>query len=296
MKIFVTGATGHSGGFFLQRLEKEKCDWHIKCVVRETSDLTIMDSTSLDIEKAYGDLNDVDFLAREMEGYDLVLHIASIYMSKNVVKATKKAGIKDIILVHTTGMFSKFKSASAEYIAIEEEILANRDDMNITVLRPTMIYGSRKDRNMYKLIDYLYRHKFFPIFGKGENLMQPVHAGDLGDAYYGVIANWDTTKNKDYNLSGKYAIEYIELVRTVEDYLEKKVLNVKIPLWFSLFSAVIYNKISKGAIISVEQVQRMMEDKAFSYEDAASDFGYSPRTFSDGVKDEVEEYLKTKGD
>lgn len=295
MKIFVTGATGHSGGFFLQRLEKEKCDWHLKCVVRETSDLTIIDSTSLDIEKAYGDLNDVDFLSREMEGYDLVLHIASIYMSKNVVQATRKAGIKDIILVHTTGMFSKFKSASAEYIAIEEEILANRDDMNITVLRPTMIYGSRKDRNMYKLIDYLYRHKFFPIFGKGENLMQPVHAGDLGDAYYGVIANWNTTKNKDYNLSGKYAIEYIELVRTVEDYLEKKVLNVKIPLWFSLFSAVIYNKISKGAIISVEQVQRMMEDKAFSYEDAASDFGYSPRTFSDGVKGEVEEYLKIKG-
>lgn len=296
MKIFVTGATGHSGGFFLQRLEKENCDWHLKCVVRETSDLTIIDSTSLDIKKAYGDLNDVDFLAREMEGYDLVLHIASIYMSKNVVKAARKANIKDIILVHTTGMFSKFKSASAEYIAIEEEILANRDDMNITVLRPTMIYGSRKDRNMYKLIDYLYRHKFFPIFGKGENLMQPVHAGDLGDAYYGVIANWDTTKNKDYNLSGKYAIEYIELVRTVEDYLERKVLNVKIPLWFSLFSAVIYNKISKGAIISVEQVQRMMEDKAFSYEDATRDFGYSPRTFADGVKGEVEEYLKTKGD
>jgi nucleoside-diphosphate-sugar epimerase len=125
--------------------------------------------------------------------------------------------------------------------------------------------------------------------------MQPVHAGDLGDAYYDVITNWETTKNKEYNLSGKYAIEYIELVRTVEDYLERRVINLKIPLWFSLFSAVIYNKISKSAIISVEQVQRMMEDKAFSYEEAARDFGYAPRTFADGIKGEVEEYLSKKG-
>jgi nucleoside-diphosphate-sugar epimerase len=230
-----------------------------------------------------------------MQGYDMVLHIASIYQSKNVVNAARKAGIKNMVLVHTTGMFSKFKSASADYTAIENEVLAHRDDMNITVLRPTMIYGSKKDRNMFKLVDYLYRHKFFPIFGKGENLMQPVHAGDLGDAYYGVITNWETTKDKDYNLSGKYPIEYIELVRTVEDYLGRSVTNVKIPLWISLFSAVIYNKISKSAIISVEQVQRMMEDKAFSYEDAARDFDYSPRTFSDGIKGEVEEYLSQKG-
>jgi nucleoside-diphosphate-sugar epimerase len=295
MKLFVTGASGHSGGFFLKRLEKENCDWHLKCVVRETSDLTIIDGTSLDLEKACGDLNDVDFLAREMQGYDMVLHIASIYQSKNVVSAASKAGIKDIVLVHTTGMFSKFKSASADYIEVENEVLAHRDDMNMTVLRPTMIYVSSKDRNMFKLVDYLYRHKFFPIFGKGENLMQPVHAGDLGDAYYDVITNWETTKNKEYNLSGKYAIEYIELVRTVEDYLERRVINLKIPLWFSLFSAVIYNKISKSAIISVEQVQRMMEDKAFSYEEAARDFGYAPRTFADGIKGEVEEYLSKKG-
>ncbi|MCK5129749.1 MAG: NAD-dependent epimerase/dehydratase family protein, partial [Clostridiales bacterium] len=203
-----------------------------------------------------------------------------------------KAGIRNIILVHTTGMFSRFKSASAEYIAIEQSILDENSDMNITILRPTMIYGSKKDRNMYKLIDYLNTHRFFPIFGNGKNLMQPVHAGDLGDAYYDVIDNWETTKNKQYNLAGKYPIEYIELIRTVEDALGKKVYNVKVPIWFSLFAAVVYNKISKGALISVEQVQRMMEDKNFSYVDATRDFGYRPHTFSDGIQKEVEQYLE----
>ena len=292
MKIFVTGIAGHTGGFFIKRLVKENYKDNIKCLVRKNSDMQILDESNLNITKAYGDLNDVDFMSLEMKGYDIILHIASIYQSKNVITAAKIANIKNIILVHTTGMFSRFKSASEEYIAIEKSILDENSDMNITILRPTMIYGSKKDRNMYKLIDYLFCHRFFPIFGNGKNLMQPVHAEDLGDAYYDVIKNWDAIKNKKYNLSGKYPIEYIELIRTVEDYLGVKIYNIKIPIWFSLIAAFIYNKISKGALISVEQVQRMMEDKNFSHAEASNDFGYNPRTFSDGIEKEVINYLK----
>lgn len=292
MNIFVTGITGHSGGFFVKKLISENFDCHIKCIVRKNSDISIIDSSNLDIKKVYGDLNDIDFLSDELKGYDIILHIASIFQSQNIMKAAQNAKIKNAILVHTTGMFSKFKSASSEYIAIEDNVLKNRDKMDITILRPTMIYGSKRDRNMFKLIDYLNTHKYFPIFGNGKNLMQPVHAKDLGEAYYDVLKNWDKTKNKEYNLSGKYPIEYIELIRTVEDYLGKKVYNIKVPIWISLIAAVLLNKISKGALVSVEQVKRMMEDKKFSYREAQDDFGYSPQSFSEGIRGEVEEYLK----
>ncbi len=296
MKLFITGITGHSGGFFIKKLQDENCNYHLKCVVRKTSDTAMLDESNLDIIKSVGDLNDVDFIAKEMTGYDIILHIASIYQSANIMKAARLANVKNAVLVHTTGMFSRFKSASEEYIDIENKVLEYRDLMNITILRPTMIYGSSKDRNMFKLIDYLNCHKFFPIFGNGKNLVQPVHAQDLGDAYYNVIKYWDKTKNKEYNLSGKYPIEYIKLVKTVENYLGKKVYNVRVPIWISLIAAVIYNKISKRAIISVEQVQRMMEDKTFSYYEAENDFGYRPRTFSSGIKKEVDEYLKYKNE
>ncbi|XJZ27095.1 NAD-dependent epimerase/dehydratase family protein [Bacillota bacterium Lsc_1132] len=292
--LFVTGITGHTGKWFLERLIKEKYSGKIRCLVRENSNTNLLDCSGLNIEKVYGSLEDEKFLESMMAGVETVLHISTILFSNNVIKAAIKNNVNWAILVHTTGRYSKYKSASEEYIQIEDELLEKRDQIGITILRPTMIYGSSGDRNMYKLVDYLYRHKFFPMFGQGENLMQPVHAKDLGNAYYDVLMNKNKTFNKEYNLSGKSPIKYIDLVRCVSGTLKRNNTIVKIPLWFSKLSAKIYNAINKKAIISVEQVLRMQEDKAFSFEQATKDFGYSPISFEEGIKGEVEEYLNSR--
>jgi nucleoside-diphosphate-sugar epimerase len=289
--LYVTGITGHTGRWFLDRLVKNNYQGKIRCLVRESSNTTLIDESGLNIEKVYGSLEDRIFLELSMAGVNKVVHIASILTSNNVIEAAIKNNVKWAILVHTTGRYSKYKSASEEYINTEDNLLKKRDQIGITVLRPTMIYGSSHDRNMYKLIDFLYRHKFFPLFGNGENLMQPVHAKDLGYAYYDVLVNADKTFNKEYNLSGRAPIKYIDLVRCVSETLGRKNIIVKIPLWFSIVSAKIYNVVSKNAIISVEQVLRMQEDKAFSYEDAINDFNYSPVSFEEGIIAEVEEYI-----
>jgi hypothetical protein len=39
--------------------------------------------------------------------------------------------------------------------------------------------------------------------------------------------------------------------------------------------------------ISVEQVLRLREDKCFDHSAAREHFGFSPRSFADGVRDEV---------
>ncbi|WP_094603862.1 hypothetical protein SPSIL_042740 [Sporomusa silvacetica DSM 10669] len=290
--LFVTGITGHTGKWFLNRLIKEKYQGKIKCLVRENSDTKFLDHSGLNIEKVYGSLEDKDLLDYSMCNVKTLLHISSILFSNNVIDAAIKNNLKWAILVHTTGRYSKFKSASEEYIKIEDGILKKRNQIGITVLRPTMIYGSSHDRNMYKLIDYLYRHKFFPLFGNGENLMQPVHAKDLGYAYYDVLTNANIAFNKEYNLAGRHSLHYIDLVKCVSEELGRKNIIVKVPLPISVFAAKIYNYFNKHAIISVEQVLRMQEDKAFSYKAATQDFNYSPVSFEDGIKNEVKEYIE----
>ena len=96
-----------------------------------------------------------------LKGAHIVIHIAHISFSEKVIKTGIKEGIEWFICIHTTGRYSKFKSASKRYIEIEDNLLANYN--NLTILRPTMIYGDQKDRNMWKLINYLNKNKFFPI-------------------------------------------------------------------------------------------------------------------------------------
>ncbi|MFC2145451.1 NAD-dependent epimerase/dehydratase family protein, partial [Actinomycetota bacterium] len=172
--ILVTGITGHTGKWFIEKLINEKYQEKIKCLVRKSSNTETLDSSPLNIETVYGNLEDAEFVESAMIGVKTVIHISSIMHSNNVITGAIKKGVDWAILVHTTGRYSKYKSASEEYTRIEDRILNKRNQIGITILRPTMIYGSSKDRNIYKLIDYLYSHKFFPLFGKGENLMQPV--------------------------------------------------------------------------------------------------------------------------
>jgi nucleoside-diphosphate-sugar epimerase len=289
--LFVTGITGHTGRWFLQKMIEEHYSEPLRVLTRQESDTSLLEKSGLDLEIVRGSLEDKAFLEKAMDGIEMVLHISSILFSENVMEAALKKDVKWAILVHTTGRYSKYKSASEEYIRIEEGILKNRDKIGITILRPTMIYGSSRDRNMYKLVDYLYRHKFFPLFGDGKNLMQPVHAHDLGHAYYAVLKNREKTFNREYNLAGKSPLPYRNLVECVSRELGRKNVIVKVPLSLSVLGARIYNALTKRAVISVEQVLRMQEDKAFDYQDAARDFGYAPLSFEEGIREEVREYL-----
>ena len=120
--LLVTGITGHTGRYFLQELINNKYEMPIRCIVRETSDTSLLDNSGLNIEKAVGDLNDEEFIYKAMIGVDTVMHIYNIHHSPVIVKAAIKNGVKRAILVHTAGIYSKFKNASDSYKKMEKEI------------------------------------------------------------------------------------------------------------------------------------------------------------------------------
>ena len=157
-----------------------------------------------------------------------------------------------------------------------------------------MIYGSHRDVNMWKLVDFIHQHKIFPVFGNGENLMQPIHARDLGTAIFDVFANIQTTKNRDYNIAGMKEIPYKSLLRMISEKLNRNTRFIHLPISISLAGAYIGNALTSKFPISVEQVQRMNEDKVIDYSYAYRDFGYSPMAIEEGIQEEVDEYLNFK--
>jgi uncharacterized protein YbjT (DUF2867 family) len=120
--LLVTGITGHTGRFFIQELIKYEYKDRFRCIVRESSDTSFLDESSLNFEKVCGDLEDLNFLKQAMNGIHRILHIAGIQKSLNVLIAAVMNNVRHGIFVHTTGIYLKFKSASEEYIKIEYQM------------------------------------------------------------------------------------------------------------------------------------------------------------------------------
>ena len=296
--LLVTGITGHSGKYFMQELINHKYEDIIRCVVRSSSDTSLLDNSGLKIEKAVGDLTDQEFMDNCLKDVDTVMHIGSIFYSVHVMKAAVKNNLKRVILVHTTGIYSMYKSASEEYNNIESEVRKiirdNASQIGLIILRPTMIYGNINDQNMVVFIKMVDKLRLLPVIDQGRSLVQPVNGRDLGKAYYQVLAKPEVM-NGDYILSGENPITMRDMLKLISNNLGKKTVFASVPLGFGVFSARIIKAVTLGKVDYIEKVQRMAENRSYPHEDAARDFGYDPMPFVEGLKIEVEQYLKKFG-
>ena len=296
--LLVTGITGHSGRYFLQELIDRRYKGVIRCIVRETSDTSLLDNSGLNIEKVIGDLNDEQFIEQAIYGIETILHIYNIHHSPQILKAAIKNNVSRAILVHTTGIYSEFKNASQEYKDVEKEVFKltknNCTSTRITILRPTMIYGDICDSNMSKFIKMIDKFRVMPIIEKGESLLQPVNARDLGKAYMDVLQNPIETNGKAYNLSGDKPIKIVEVLNIITQQLGKKTIFVNIPIGLSVRLAKLLKFITFGKIDYIEKVQRMGENRSYTHHEAVKDFNYKPISFEKGIQIEIEEYLEGK--
>jgi nucleoside-diphosphate-sugar epimerase len=292
--LLITGITGHSGKYFLQELINNHYSDPIRCIVRKNSNTSLLDKSGLKIEKVIGDLSDEDLLNEAMIDVDTILHIASIFYSSNIIKAAVKNNVRRVILVHTTGIYSKYKSASEIYKNIEINIgkmlQTSNHPIGLIYLRPTMIYGNIHDRNIIIFIKMLDKFRWFPVIEHGKSLIQPVNGRDLGKAYYQILMKTNIM-NGDYILSGEKPISILDLYRLISNYLDKKTKYFNIPLWLGLCIARIFKFFTLGKIDYIEKVQRMCENRSFSHNAATRDFGYKPMPLEEGIKIEVKQYL-----
>lgn len=292
--LLVTGITGHTGRYFLQELIDSKYKGIIRCIVRETSNTSLLDDSGLNVEKVVGSLDDDEFINESMIDVDEIMHIYNIHHSPDIVKVAIRNKVKRVILVHTTGIYSNFKSASQSYKNIEKKVSEIISDCNcqtkITILRPTMIYGDLCDSNMSKLIKMIDLMKIYPLIEGGSSLIQPVNAKDLGKAYYSVLMNPCKTMGKQYDLSGDKPITMKETLKKISVYLDKNTIFVSVPMWLSLLGARIIKIFTLGKLDIIEKVQRMGEDRSYSNQLARDDFNFSPITFDEGIRIEISQY------
>ena len=204
-----------------------------------------------------------------------------------------KAGAKRLILVHTTGIYSKYKAAGEGYRHTENKIdeMVKGKNIQLTYLRPTMIYGNVHDANVVIFMKMVDRLRVFPVVNGARYELQPVWCGDLGKAYYQILMHPETATKRNYNLSGGRPIMLIDMFRVMAKYLgvRNTFVSVPFPIAYGLSWLLYFATFGKKDFR--EKVQRLVEPRTFDHTEATNDFGYNPVNFEDGVKREVDEYM-----
>jgi nucleoside-diphosphate-sugar epimerase len=211
-----------------------------------------------------------------LEGISTLVYCASMGFGHipPLVQQLEAHGVKRAVFLSTTAIFTSLPSASRA-VRVQAEAAVQSSSLAWTVLRPTMIYGTARDRNISRLLRYLKRWPVFPVAGNA--LWQPIYVEDLADA---VVAALDSPNaiGKAYNVAGATPLAFGDLVRSAAHAVGRRVALVPVPVTAATYAA------GLTRLVTPEQVRRLAEDKAFTYAEAARDFGFAPRSFAAGVR------------
>lgn len=217
---------------------------------------------------------------------DALIHLAPLPLLTRVLPGLP-AGVARIVAVGTTSVFTKAGARSLDDRRLVEgqqraeralaDYCAGRG-IHWVLLRPTLVYDGRRDRNVTRIARFIRRAGFFAVAAPGTGLRQPLHAADLAAACR--VALDAGGGSRDYNLGGGETLSYRYMLERIFVALGRKphILPVPLPLYRAALAVARLHPRLRG--LSLDVADRMNQDLVFDYGDAARDLGFHPRAFA----------------
>lgn len=201
----VTGGAGYFGTVLVQHLTEQGHRVRI-------FDINNADERPASAEMFQGDIRDADAVKRACEGVDVVHHnVAMVPLAKDVDAfwSVNEGGAKNLFeacLAHKVGKVVAMSSSAVFGVPpknpVDDTVEPNPQEeygraklaaetlaksyiargLDITIVRPRTIMGHGRLGIMQILFEWIRQGKNVPVFGKGNNVYQFVHADDLASA------------------------------------------------------------------------------------------------------------------
>jgi len=273
-KSLVIGATGLVGGYIVEHLVRAgECPFG----------LTRSSQPRTDVEWVLGDLEKPDTL--KPPSFATLYCTTDAILLAPVLPYFFNPSLKRVVVFTSTSVLTKIDSevtAEREMLQTladaEQKITASCEQNNVewTILRPTLIYAEGRDINITPLSRLIRRFGFMPLVGGAKGLRQPVHAEDLAIGAIAAAAS-QAAANHFYSLPGGETLSYREMIGRIFDGMRKPRRTISVPpaLWKAGFA------LAKPLfpISNVAMGTRMMKDMTFDPTPAIRDFGWNPRGF-----------------
>jgi nucleoside-diphosphate-sugar epimerase len=205
----------------------------------------------------------------------------------NCFSLLEAQGARRVVVLSSTSRFTKVDSSNAEEKAYalrfaESEALFQSWAENLgiewVILRPTLIYGLKRDTNVGEIAHFIQRFGFFPLFGQAKGLRQPIHAQDVAGACLAALQA-PSAANRSYNISGAETLTYREVVSRIFVAIHRQPRVFSIPLWPFKMAVAVLRLLPRYRLWTAAMAERMNQDLVFDHSDAARDFGFQPREF-----------------
>lgn len=280
--VGVLGATGMVGQSLLPLLVNAGC--RVQAFTRQTRSAEL--AVDKDAQLVFQTLS----MASANTGKEKIadwICLAPIWMLPDHFPMLAAYQAMRVVALGSTSIFTKQNSVdaaeqnTAEKLSIGERRFmawAEANRIEWVILRPTLIYGLGRDRNICEIARFISRFGFFPLLGAAQGLRQPVHLEDVATACAAALQS-PQAANHAYNLSGAERVPYREMVRRIFSAMGKPARFISLPL-IAFRAAIAFLRVfPRFRSWSVGMADRMNNDLVFDHEEATHDLGFSPRLF-----------------
>ena len=224
------------------------------------------------------------------EGVENIPHwisVAPIWVLPDYLAMIEASGARRLVTLSSTSQFRKVGSGDTADIAIAAKLIdgearvqawAESCGVEWVILRPTLIYGLGRDKNISEITRLIRLFRFFPVLGRAQGLRQPIHAEDVAAACVSALEAPDAA-NRAYNISGGDTLTYREMVARVFHALSRRPRLLAVPLWVFRLVLAVLRLLPRYRQWSPAMVERMNLDFVFDHTNATRDLKFIPRPF-----------------
>ena len=287
-RVGLLGATSLVGECLIKRLTGH--DWHVTAFSRRsTTNLTPHPQIAwqqFDAISAVKDCNE----KHEIHAW---LCVAPIWILPEHFDLLSAYNARRIIVLSSTSRFTKATSPDPSERKIAQQLIEGETRLQAwaaargvewIILRPTLIYGYGRDKNIAEIAQFIRRFGFFPLLGPACGLRQPVHVEDVAAACHAAL-NSINLPCRAYNLSGGETLTYRAMVARVFRAMNRPVRTFTVPLCFFRIATWGLGWLPKYRNWTTAMAERMNQDLKFDSSDAKRDLDFSPRPFKPALED-----------
>jgi len=320
-RILITGATGFLGKQMAKRLADEGNIVH----ALYRSEKKIRDRGHENIRFFKGTLGDRESIARAMKDCSYVYHMAAfaaawapkprifyqenVMGTENVLESALKQGIKRVVYTSTAGILGpsngkinteekqfsgdQFTPYDQSKAMAEEKVMQYvRDGLDAVILNPTRIFGPgnlSKSNALTMMCGKYLEGKWRIIPGDGKSIGNYVYVTDVVDCH---LLAMEKGKSGERYLVGGENLSFNEIFAILREISGVNHRLYKIPTGAMLLIASVLlgfaNITGYAPLITPSFVRRYNHDWVVSSDKAKKELGYSPISFTDGLKKTIQ--------